>query len=177
MQLLRDQDQNQKALKRLDTALNQLPNQPDLLYEKAMVAEKLNMLELLETSLRKVMELRPDSPHAYNALGFSLADRNLRLEEAKSLIEKAIELAPEDPYIMDSLGWVQFRLKQMTEAENTLRKAYALKADSEIAVHLGEVLWATGRREEAMVLLRGVSGKEPAHNALKDTLKRLDIRL
>ena len=177
VQLFRDQDQYQKALKKLESALNQLPDQPDLLYEKAMVAEKLDMLDTLETSLRKVIEIRPDSPHAYNALGFSLADRNLRLQEALELIQRAVSLAPNDPYIIDSLGWVLFRLKEYEQAEKTLRKAYSIKADQEIAVHLGELLWVQGRNAEALGLLKEAEAKEPQNAALRDTLKRLDIKL
>ncbi len=177
VQVLRDQDLNQKALKRLDTVLTQLPDQPDLLYEKAMVAERLNKLDILETSLRKVMAIRPDNPHAYNALGYSFADRNLRLDEARLLIEKALTLAPDDPYIMDSMGWVQFKQGQYDRAESTLRKAYTIKADNEIAIHLGEVLWTTGRRGEALVLWKEVGTREPDNNTLKEALKRLDVRL
>jgi len=175
--VMRDQDQHQRALKRLESVLSELPDQPDLLYEKAMVAEKLDLLEVLETSLRKVMALRPDNPHAYNALGYTLADRNLRLEEARVLVEKALTLAPDDPFILDSMGWVQFKLGMLKESEATLRKAYQIKPDNEIAIHLGEVLWKQGRNPEALDFWRTVASREPESTALKEVLSRLKATL
>lgn len=118
----------------------------------------------------------PRFQHAWNALGYSLADRNIRLEEAKGYIDKALELAPDDPYITDSLGWVYFRQGNLEEAEKMLRKAYALNEDNEIAVHLGEVLWVNGKREEALRLFHDVLQKDVASELLGSTLKRLKIK-
>ena len=115
--------------------------------------------------------------HAYNALGYSLADRNLRLQEAHDLIKKALSLAPEDPYIMDSMGWVEFRLGRFEQAEELLRRAFAIKSDPEIAAHLGEVLWVRGREEEAKKLWRNAGGRDSQNETLKSTLKRLQVKL
>ncbi len=142
-----------------------------------MLAEKANRLDLMETLLRKIILIAPKNQHAYNALGYSLAERNVRLQEAYTLIEKALELAPEDPFIMDSMGWVQFRLGRLQEAEDYLRRAYALRPDVEIGVHLGEVLWTKGEKESAQQFWREANQKDPQNDLLKSTLARLRISL
>ena len=142
-----------------------------------MVAEKNNQLDLMEQSLRKIIALTPNSPHPYNALGYMLADRNVRLKEAHELISKAVELAPDDAYILDSMGWVEFRMGQLDKAEEILRRAYGIKPDSEIAAHLGEVLWTKGRNDEAKKLWRAAASKDPKNETLKKTLQRLRIKL
>jgi tetratricopeptide (TPR) repeat protein len=176
-QLLRDAGKLQDGMAVLKEALRQQPKNTDLLYDYAMLAEKANQLELMETSLRKIMELAPDNQHAYNALGYSLAERNIRLDEARSLIEKALTLAPDDPYIMDSLGWVEFRLGKIKEAETLLRRAYEARPDPEIAVHLGEVLWSKGQKADAQKLWRDAQSKDPQNDTLKSTLARLNVSL
>lgn len=176
-QLLRDSGKLQDAMAVLKEGLRQHPKNTDLLYDYAMIAEKANQLQIMETSLRKIMELAPDNQHAYNALGYSLAERNIRLDEAKALIEKALALAPDDPYIMDSLGWVQFRLGKIKEAETLLRRAYELRPDPEIAVHLGEVLWTKGQKADAQKLWRDAQSKDPQNDTLKSTLARLNVSL
>jgi Flp pilus assembly protein TadD len=176
-QLLRDGGKLQDAMGVLKEGLRQHPKNTDLLYDYAMIAEKANQLQIMETSLRKIMELAPDNQHAYNALGYSLAERNIRLDEAKTLIEKALSLAPDDPYIMDSLGWVQFRLGKVKEAETLLRRAYELRPDPEIAVHLGEVLWSRGQKADAQKLWRDAQSKDPQNDTLKSTLARLNVSL
>jgi Flp pilus assembly protein TadD len=142
-----------------------------------MLAEKANQLEAMETALRKIMRLAPENQHAYNALGYSFAERNIRLDEAYGLIEKALKLAPEDPFIMDSMGWVQFRLGRLKEAEATLRRAYELRPDAEIAVHLGEVLWVKGQKDDAQRLWRDAQTKDPQNDTLKSTLARFKLSL
>jgi len=176
-QLLRDAGQNQQAFGVLQQALRQFPDNTDLLYDYAMAAEKLDRLDVMESALRRVMRLAPKNQHAYNALGYSLADRNLRLPEAQELIQKALELAPEDPFILDSMGWVQYRLGKLGEAEEYLRRAYALQPDTEIGVHLGEVLWVRGQREAAQKLWREARSKDPKNDALRSTLTRLQVQL
>ena len=176
-QLLRDAGQALASYKVLEDGVLRYPNSPDLLYDFALAAEKLGKVELMETSLRKVMEIAPDNHHAYNALGYSLADRNLRLDEAYTLIEKAMQMAPNDPFIMDSMGWVQYRQGRLKEAEATLRQAYTLRNDPEIAVHLGEVLWAQGDQGGAQKLWREARAKDPQNDALKSTLARLNTSL
>ncbi len=131
------------------------PNDVDLIYDQAMVAEKLNRLDEMERLLRRVIELKPDNQNAYNALGYSLADRKVRLEEARTLIQKAVQLAPDDPFIADSLGWVEYRLGNTTEAMRILEDAYKRRPDPEIGAHLGEVLWAAGQRDRAMSIWKG----------------------
>ncbi len=176
-QLLRDAGRLDDALKLVADALKVQKDNVDLLYEHAMLAEKANQLDLMERELRRIIQIAPDNQHAYNALGYSLADRNLRLQEAYDLIRKANELAPEDPFIMDSLGWVEFRLGRYEQAEKTLRRAFGIKADPEIAAHLGEVLWVLGREDEARQLWRDANAKDPKNSTLKGTLQRLQVKL
>ncbi len=176
-QLLRDASRLDDALKLVADALKVQKDNVDLLYEHAMLAEKANQLDLMERELRRIIQIAPDNQHAYNALGYSLADRNLRLQEAYDLIRKANELAPEDPFIMDSLGWVEFRLGRYEQAEKTLRRAFGIKADPEIAAHLGEVLWVLGREDEARQLWRDANAKDPKNSTLKGTLQRLQVKL
>src|SRR5204863_481692 len=123
--------------------------QPELLYDFALTAEKLEKYDVLERNLRKLIEVKPDHAHAYNALGYSFAERNTRLGEARKLVEKALELSPEDYFIIDSLGWVQYREGDLKGAAQTLRRAYDGRSDAEIGAHLGEVLWAMGDRTGA----------------------------
>ncbi|MHA4869178.1 tetratricopeptide repeat protein [Duganella sp. PWIR1] len=172
-QLLRDAGDHRAAYVVLENAIKRYPDNPDLLYDFALVAEKLGQLELMEKSLRQVMIAAPDNQHAYNALGYSLAERNERLPEAHALIDKAMQMAPGDPFIMDSMGWVQFRMGNLNEAESFLRRAYALRNDPEIAVHLGEVLHAKGDLEGAQKMWKEAQAKDPKNDALKSTLARL----
>ncbi|QDZ29051.1 tetratricopeptide repeat protein [Noviherbaspirillum sp. UKPF54] len=176
-QILRDANQLAPAMEVLKAGLKQYPDNTDLLYDYAMVAEKGNQLDIMETALRRIMELAPNNQHAYNALGYSLAERNIRLNEAYELIDKALKLAPEDPYIMDSMGWVQFRMGNLKEAESLLRRAYELRPDAEIAVHLGEVLWIKGQKADAQKFWRDAQTKDPQNDMLKSTLARLNVNL
>lgn len=172
-QLLRDASREKEAFQLVEKALDSQPNQPELLYDYAMLAERVDRLDIMESSLRKLISMRPDHAHAYNALGYSLADRNLRLGEARELIEKALQLAPDDYFIVDSLGWVLYRMGNLPEAVKQLRKAYAGRPDAEIGAHLGEVLWMLGERSEAEKILREVSDKHPKSEILQKTLQRL----
>jgi tetratricopeptide (TPR) repeat protein len=176
-QLLRDAGDHRAAYTVLQNAVKRYPDNPDLLYDFALVAEKVGQLELMETALRQVMIAAPDNQHAYNALGYSLAERNERLPEAYSLIDKALKMAPGDPFIMDSMGWVQFRMGNLKEAEALLRRAYALRSDPEIAVHLGEVLFAQGDTSGAQKMWQEAHSKDPKNDALKSTLARLNQKL
>ena len=171
-QLLRDADRSDEALAFLAQALGKQPDQPDLLYDYALTAEKLQRYDAVEAKLRKLIELEPNHAHAYNALGYSLADRNERLPEARALIEKALELAPDDPFIVDSMGWVLFRLGKNAQALEYLRKAYKARPDAEIAAHLGEVLWVAGERQEAEKIWLEAAKKTPGNDALNSTIKR-----
>lgn len=156
----------------LEAALGERPEEPTLLYETALTAEKIGKFDVLERHLRKLLKLKPDHAHAYNALGYSLTERNLRLDEAQQLIEKALTLAPEDPFIMDSKAWLLFRRGQLTQAEDLLRRAFTFRADPEIAAHLGEVLWTLGRRDEARKTWDEALKANPDNEALSATVKR-----
>ncbi len=172
-QLLREAHQNGEAFELLGKALEAHPKQPELLYDYALTAEKVNRIDLLEANLRTLIELKPDHAHAYNALGYSLADRNERLPEARKLIEKALELAPEDYYIMDSLGWVLYRQGDLKGAAQQLRRAWNGRPDGEIGAHLGEVLWVMGERTEAENIWREALEASPDSDTLQKTIQRL----
>lgn len=176
-QLLRDARQWQGAHEVLTTATKRFPNDANLLYELAMMSEKLDRMTEMEAQLRRVMVLRPDHHHAYNALGYSLAERNIRLPEAKALIEKALELAPSEPFLLDSLGWVEFRLGRLDVAQRWLQQAYQSRPDTEIAAHLGEVLWVQGKQEEAKRIWREGARRDRNNAVLRETLARLRVSL
>ncbi|MEO8155165.1 MAG: tetratricopeptide repeat protein [Rhizobacter sp.] len=176
-QLLRDVKHWGDANTVLATANQKFPDDADLLYEQSMMAEKLNRMDEMEKLLRRVIEIKPDHHHAYNALGYSLAERNLRLPEARGLIKKALDLAPGEPFITDSLGWVEYRMGNREEALRLLQQAYKSRPDVEIGAHLGEVLWISGQRDEARRVLRDARSKDNANDVLKETLARLRVDL
>ncbi len=176
-QLLRDQKQWSSALGVLVEANQRFRDDTDLLYEQAMMAEKLDRVDEMEQLLRRVIALKPQQPNAYNALGYSLADRNRRLPEAKQLIAKALELAPSDPFLIDSMGWVEYRLGNREEALQWLTRAYRARPDTEIAAHLGEVLWVSGRRDEARRVWAEGRSRDAGNDVLKETLARLKVDL
>jgi tetratricopeptide (TPR) repeat protein len=176
-QLLRESKMYEQANQVLDKANLRFVNDTDILYEQAMLAEKLDRADDMERLLRRVMELRPDYYHAHNALGYSLADRGLRLPEAKALIQRALELAPGEPFIIDSLGWVEYRMGDRTEAIKHLRQAYQARPDAEIAAHLGEALWVDGQLDEARRILREGKARDPSNEAMGETLTRLKVDL
>jgi tetratricopeptide (TPR) repeat protein len=176
-QVLREARRNQEAFDVLAAGLERMPDNTDLLYDHAMAAERIDRVAVMEQSLRRLIELRPDHAHAYNALGYTFADRNVRLDEARTLIERALALTPDDPHILDSMGWVLFRQKDYPRALEYLRKAYAQRPEVEIAAHLGEVLWAMGSTDEARTLWREARGREPDNTTLRETLARLNVAL
>lgn len=176
-QVLRDAHRYQEWYDLLDHALAQSPDDAELLYETGMAAERIDRIDAMETHLRRLMQLHPDYAHAYNALGYSLADRNLRLPEALDLITEALKLAPDDGFIIDSLGWVQFRMGELSQARDTLQRAYQLKPEADVAAHLGEVLWALGDKDSARKVWREGNRKEGDNETLKATLMRLKVRL
>lgn len=170
--LLREANAYQEAFDFLSRAVAQNPDTPDLLYDHAMAAEKVNRIDILEANLRQVIKMRPDHAHAYNALGYTLADRNERLPEARKLIETAHALAPDDPFILDSLGWVLYRLGLNQEALGHLQRSYEIRPDAEIAAHLGEVLWVQGQRAEAQKLWTEALRAYPKSELLQSTVKK-----
>lgn len=177
VQLLREFKRWREAVEVMAAANKRFPDDADLLYEQAMLEDKLDHYAEMERLLQRVIALKPDNPHAHNALGYSLADRSVRLPEAKSLIQKAMTLAPGDPFIVDSMGWVEFRMGNREEAMRWLRQAYTARPDTEIAAHLGEVLWAMGKRDEARRVWQDARGRDAANEVLKETLARLKVSL
>ncbi|MBA3589486.1 MAG: tetratricopeptide repeat protein [Methylibium sp.] len=175
--LLRDQKQWSEANRVLANANDLYRDDTDLLYEQAMMAEKLDRMDEMEQLLRRVMALKPEQSAAYNALGYSLADRRMRLPEARELIVKAMELTPNDPFLIDSMGWVEYRMGNLEESLEWLRQAYRARPDTEIAAHLGEVLWMSGRRDEARSVWGAAHSRDAANDVLKETLARLKVDL
>jgi len=175
-QLLRDAHRYEESYHLLDGALQESPDDTGLLYESAMSAERLDRIDLMEARLRHLLQLRPDYAHAYNALGYSLADRNIRLQEAYQLIDHALTLAPDDGFIVDSMGWVQYRLGNLPAARESLTRAFQLKADPDVAAHLGEVLWASGDHSRAREVLLDAQKRDGDSDTLRETLQRLKIQ-
>ena len=164
---------HQEAFDLLDKAVKNLPNTAELVYDYALAAERLKKFDLMEAELRKTIKDMPNFAAAYNALGYSFADRNIKLNEALSLIEKALSLSPNDHYILDSLGWVHFRKGNLNKALDYLQQAYQFNADPEIAAHLSEVLWQQGKQAQANVLLNEALRNHPNNELLKTTRSKL----
>jgi tetratricopeptide (TPR) repeat protein len=172
-QLLRDNKQFALVYAFLQEVVKTHPDDVDLRYDLAMAAEKLDKLDEMEKLLRQVIAEKPEYHHAYNALGYSLADRKLRLPEARELVRKALEFAPTDPFIQDSLGWVEFRSGNLSAAAQILQGAYQSRQDAEIAAHLGEVLWSMGQQEQARAVWKAGLSQNPDNDTLLETIKRL----
>ena len=176
VQLLRDNKQYRPAYDLLADAVRRDPKDSELLYDQAMLAEKLGNNADMERLLRQVIAAKPDYHPAYNALGYSLAERNIRLPEARQLIQKALDFAPGDPFISDSLGWVEFRMGNRSEALRILDTAYKARPDAEIAAHLGEVLWTIGQRDRAQAVWKEGLLLNRENETLQETLKRLRVK-
>ncbi len=170
--LLTQAKRNTEAYALLEKTVSTLPNTPEIIYDFAMAAERMQKLDVMERELRKLIQIKPDYAPAYNALGYSFADRNINLKEAYNLIEKALLLSPNDHYIMDSMGWIYYRLGSMDKALDYLQRAYNKQTDPEIAAHLGEVLWQTGMREEAIKTWEEALQTHPENEILVNTSKR-----
>lgn len=175
-QVLRDARLWQEAYEVLREATQRFPDESDLLYDRAMMAERLRRFDEMERLLKTVMTLAPDSPNAYNALGYTLADRGIRLDEARTLIERALSLRPGDPFITDSLGWLEFRLGHTDEALRLLNQAWTARPDAEIAAHLGEVLWQQGQTERAREIWRQGLQLDRDNETLQQVLQRLNVK-
>lgn len=173
--LLVQAKRHQEAYDLLDKAVKNLPNTPGIIYDYAMAAEKLDYLDVVERELRKLIQIQPDFAQAYNALGYSLADHNIKLNEARTLIEKALALSPNDHFILDSMGWVQYRLGKLDKAVDYLRRAYTAQTDPEIAAHLGEVLWQQGKRDEALQIWGEALRAHPDNEVLQSTSKKFKL--
>ena len=171
-QLLRDSKAWKETFEMLSEAVTKYPESYELLYDRAMAAERIDRIDVLETDLRRVIQMKPDYAHAYNALGYTLAEKTDRLAEAKELIEKAFKLSPDDPFIQDSLGWVHYRMGQTDEALKHLQAAYGARNDPEIAAHLGEVLWKVGQHDEAQKIWRAALTENPNHETLTSVMQK-----
>lgn len=171
-QMLRQAGQLTEAYRVLQKGLVALPNEPELLYEAGMLSDTLGHFDESEQLLRRLIKLKPDYAQAYNALGYSMLLRNVRVADALILVEKALQLAPDDYAIMDSVGWGYYRIGRLDESVKMLRKAYAGNPDPEIAAHLGEVLWARGDRQEAGKLWQDSLKANPGNEQLQAVMKR-----
>ena len=171
-QLLRDARQWQETYDMLSKAVAEYPDSYELLYDRAMAAERIDKLDVLEADLKRVIKMKPDYAHAYNALGYTLAEKTDRLAEARDLIEKAYRLSPEDPFILDSLGWLHYRLGNVDEALKHLHVAYNVRPDPEIAAHLGEALWRSGQHDEARKIWRAALTENPNHETLLAVMQK-----
>jgi tetratricopeptide (TPR) repeat protein len=165
--------QHAEALALYNRVLQVHPDNDDLLYARALAAERLDRLDIAEADLRGILERNPDDARTLNALGYTLADRTERYQEALEFIQRAAALEPDDPAIIDSLGWVHFRLGNLEQAREHLQRAYALQRDGEIAAHLGEVLWVMGERDAARQVWEEARGLDPDNPVLRATLERL----
>ncbi len=166
---VRDYEQSYEVLR---TALDERPDHPALLYDVALAAEKTDRLDIAERRLLKLIELRPESAQAYNALGYTLADRTERFDEAREYIVRALALAPDDPFILDSMGWVEYRLGNLEEGIRYLRRAYQMQPDPEIAAHLGEVLWVKGGEDEARQIWTDTAENHPDNETLQQVMRK-----
>lgn len=175
VQLLIDEKKLGEAREVLNKANGENPDDVELVYQEAMIDERLNRVDEMEKLLRRILVLQPDNSQALNALGYSLADRNLRLDEALTMVRQAHELSPADPFIVDSLGWVEYRMGHFDAAATLLAQAYSSRKDTEIAAHLGEALWAGGKREEAARVLRDAHRLDAGNEVLKKTMNRLKV--
>ena len=170
--LLLRADRPAEAITVLDAALHAYPEHDDLLYARAMAAERLDRLDILERDLRAIIARHPNHAEALNALGYTLADRTDRYEEALALVERALALEPDEYHIVDSMGWVLYRLGRHEEAAEHLRRSYEGEPDPVVAAHLGEVLWALGRREEAREIWDSALDDAPDNEVLLETIER-----
>lgn len=174
-QLLRHADRLGAAVAALESALQEYPESNELRYDLALLYERQDRLDDLEYQLRQVIQSDSRSAHAMNALGYTLADRNLRLDEARELIERALALRPGDPAILDSMGWVLYRQGDLDGAVQYLEQAWARQPQAEIGAHLGEVLWQRGQREQAREVWRQAQAQDPADGVLQSTLRRFGV--
>jgi tetratricopeptide (TPR) repeat protein len=176
VRLLRENKRNEQAYEVLSEAIQAYPDDVDFLYDQALIAEKIGKVKDMEALLRRVIALKPDYHHAYNALGYSMADRRVNLHEARQLVTKALEFAPNDPLIIDSLAWVEFRSGNASEALRLLQMAYKARPDAEFAAHMGEVLWSLGQREPARAIWNEGKTLDPQNETLLETVQRLGAK-
>jgi tetratricopeptide (TPR) repeat protein len=171
-QMLREVREYRQSYAVLEQALGERPDNRALLYDVALAAEKIDRLDITEDKLLELIALEPDSAQAYNALGYTLADRTDRFGEAREYIARALALAPDDPFILDSMGWVEYRMGNVEESMQFLRRAYEMQADPEIAAHLGEVLWVSGVEDEARQIWDESAKRHPDNETLQRVMRK-----
>jgi tetratricopeptide (TPR) repeat protein len=174
-ELLREDAQYAAANEVYSKALEQFEDDTDLLYARGLNAADMDRVDILEQDLRKILATQPDHVDALNALGYTLADKTDRLQEAKGYIERALAMKPDNPAILDSMGWVEFRMGDLNTALDYLQKAAALNPDPEIAAHLGEVLWGLGEKERAREVWREANKLEPDNKFIQPVMQRLGV--
>ena len=175
-QILQDAGRRDEAFRILNDALDDLPEDISLRYARALLAVGLGQLELAESDLRQIISVEPDNAAAINALGYTLADLTDRYDEAEQLIVQAYELQPEDASIIDSMGWISYRRGRLKEAERYLREAWKTMRNAEIAAHLGEVLWASGQKDEALSLWELGTRMDSDNEILIETMQRFGVQ-
>lgn len=173
-QMLAKAKRLQEAFDLLAKTVNNMPNTPELVYDYALLAERIGKYDVMEKELRRVLQEKPDFAAAYNALGYSFADRNIKLDEALELIKKALEISPNDHYMLDSLGWVYYKKGDLNQAETYLKQAFEIHPDPEIAAHLGEVLWQKGQREQAKKIWSDALKADPENEVLLSTHRKFN---
>jgi len=170
--MLQEAGDSEEAVRVLSEGLTRFPDNAEILYARALAADRAGDPSMLETDLSRLIQLEPDNAHALNALGYHFADNNIRLDEAAEYLEKAIQLEPNDAAIMDSLGWLRYRQGNYSEAADLLQKAYTLFPDGEIAAHLGEVLWVDGREPEARQVWKKALVVTPDHELILQVMQK-----
>ena len=171
--LLTRANRHQEAFQLMQNEASNFAHSPEFKFDYALLADKLHKYDLMEKLLREAIKIKPDYAVAYNALGYSYADRNINLEDAKKYIEVALSIAPNNHYILDSMGWLYYRLGKLDSALSFIQKAYDIQSDPEIAAHLGEILWVQGKKKEAEDIWQLSLQSFPDNEILKETLKRL----
>ncbi|GAB4414658.1 MAG: hypothetical protein OHK0054_04320 [Sideroxydans sp.] len=175
-QLLREARQNAESYRVLEQGLKQFPDEPELLYQTALMADRLDKTDVSERLLRRLIEIEPKNPHAYNALGYGWLARNVRVQEGMVLVQQAWQMAPDDAAILDSMGWGYFRLGQLDKSLDFLRRAFGANPDPEIAAHLGEVLWVSGDQEAGQKVLQDSLKAHPDNEVLLEVMHRLGVK-
>ena len=175
--IYRDAGRSDEAVQILRTADHEIPDAAEIKYDLAMLLERQGQTAEFEALMRRVITLDPDNANAYNSLGYTYADQDRKLDEAQDLLERALDLEPDNPYILDSVGWYLFRIKDYEAALEYLRRSYDRLQAADVAAHLGEVLWALGRKQEARAIWKEGMGQDAENETLLKTLQRLDVRL
>jgi tetratricopeptide (TPR) repeat protein len=172
-EFLNQQGDYQQAFDVLSAVLKEGPDNRDVLYARALVAEKMDRIDLLEEDLLSILRKNPDDVGALNAMGYTLTDKTERYDEAEKYLKRAIELQPNEAVVIDSYGWLLFKKGQAEQALNYLQQAYEKQAENEIAAHLIEVLWSVGGRKEAKELFDSIYKKSPEDEYLLKLKKRV----